>query len=292
MTLRTQIQTEPSKGCLYIVATPIGNLADITHRAVETLKKVDWIAAEDTRHTKPLLNSMGMQKSLISLHEHNERQRAEQLLARLQNGEQGALVSDAGTPLINDPGYHLVRLLREHDISVIPIPGVSAVITALSCAGLPTDRFTYEGFLPAKNSKRLQALEKLARETRTLVFYESPHRLVESLQSMQTVFSSEREVVIGRELTKKFEQFVSGNFNEVCDYFENNLDRVRGEFVVIVAGYLESEESTSKAAIDIDKMIKVMLKQGLPVKQLAEIIAELSGEKKKAIYNRTLVLKE
>lgn len=292
MSLVSQIQTEPSEGRLYVVATPIGNLADITHRAVETLKKVDWIAAEDTRHTKQLLTAMGMQQNLISLHEHNEQARAEQLLQRLQNGEQGALVSDAGTPLINDPGYHLVKLLRQHQISVIPVPGVSAVITALSCAGLPTDRFTYEGFLPAKSSKRVQALELLQKEDRTMVFYESPHRLAESLQNMASVFGEQREVVIGRELTKKFEQFVSGSFAEVIEYFAENSNKIRGEFVVMVAGYAAVEDSSEGKAVEIDLMIKVMLEQGLPVKQLAEIIAKITGEKKKAIYNQALVIKD
>jgi len=297
MTLRTQILNSENgaqiqAGCLYVVATPIGNLADMTHRAVETLKKVDWIAAEDTRHTKQLLTALGMQQNLISLHEHNEQQRAEQLLQRLKQGEQGALVSDAGTPLINDPGYHLVKLLREHEIAVVPVPGVSAVITALSCAGLPTDRFTYEGFLPAKNSKRLQALQKLSAESRTMVFYESPHRLLDSLTSMNEVFGAEREVVIGRELTKKFEQFVSGSFAEVLGYFTENPERVRGEFVVMVAGKVESDEQSEGATLDLDKMITVMLQQSLPVKQISEMIAQITGEKKKPIYQRVLELKD
>lgn len=296
MTLRTQIlnsenATQNQTGCLYVVATPIGNLGDVTNRALDTLKKVDWVAAEDTRHTKQLLTALGIQQNLISLHEHNEQQRAEQLLQRLKQGEQGALVSDAGTPLINDPGYHLVKLLREHEIAVVPVPGVSAVITALSCAGLPTDRFTYEGFLPAKNSKRLQSLQKLCLESRTMVFYESPHRLLESLSSMKEVFGDDREVVIGRELTKKFEQFVSGSFVEVLGYFTENLDRVRGEFVVMVAGKIESEEQSEGAALDVDKMIKVMLEQNLPVKQISEMISQITGEKKKSIYQRTLEMK-
>ncbi len=292
MTFRTQMQTADAVGRLYVVATPIGNLGDMTHRAVETLKNVDWIAAEDTRHTKQLLTALGMQQNLISLHEHNEQQRAEQLLEKLRNGEQGALVSDAGTPLINDPGYHLVKLLRDNDIAVIPIPGVSAVITALSCAGLPTDRFTYEGFLPAKSSKRLQNLQGLAEESRTMVFYESPHRLTGCLQSMLEVFGEEREVVIGRELTKKFEQFVSGSLQEVSDYFAENSERVRGEFVVMVAGFAEQSEQESGSVVDVDNMIQVMLEQSLPVKQIAEIIAQITGEKKKPIYQRALELKE
>ncbi len=279
-----------NNGCLYIVATPIGNLGDITHRAVEVLKQVDWIAAEDTRHTKQLLTSLGIKQSLISLHEHNEQSRTEQLLEKLKQGGSGALVSDAGTPLINDPGYHLVKRLREEAVSVVPVPGVSAVITALSCAGLPTDRFTYEGFLPAKKSKRLQSLERLESEQRTMVFYESPHRLLESIESMKLIFGAQREAVIGRELTKKFEQFVSGDFEAICQYFEQNSDRVRGEFVIMVSGkeVLEQEDGV---ALDTDKMIEVMLQQALPVKQIAEMVSQLSGQKKKAIYQRVLELK-
>lgn len=297
MTLKNQMadqlhsEQQQGQGCLYVVATPIGNLADITRRAVEVLSEVDWIAAEDTRNTKQLLNALALNNNLISLHEHNEQQRAEQLLLKLQSGENGALVSDAGTPLINDPGYYLVNLLRAQGISVIPVPGVSAVITALSCAGLPTDRFTYEGFLPAKNSKKLERLEKLKTEERTMVFYESPHRLLDTLVAMQTVFGSERQAVIGRELTKKFEQFLSGCLAEVLQYFEDNTGKVRGEFVITLAGHLETETVANEALLDIDNMIKVMLMQGLPVKQLAAIVAELTGEKKKVIYNRALELK-
>lgn len=290
MTLRTQIANAQKTGLLYVVSTPIGNLGDITHRAVETLEKVDWIAAEDTRHTKQLLTSLGLHKNLISLHEHNEQQRTEQLLNKLQDGECGALVSDAGTPLINDPGYHLVKTLRENEVAVVPIPGVSAVITALSCAGLPTDRFTYEGFLPAKNSKRVQQLQTLEQEERTMVFYESPHRLMDCLASMREVFGGQRSLVVGRELTKKFEQFVSGTIDEVIGYFIDNSDRVRGEFVLIISG-AEAISDQQAAALDTDKMIVVMLSQNLPVKQIAEIVSQLSGEKKKSIYQRALELK-
>ncbi|HHS99461.1 MAG TPA: 16S rRNA (cytidine(1402)-2'-O)-methyltransferase, partial [Thiomicrospira sp.] len=271
-------------GKLYVVATPIGNMGDITRRAIETLENVDWIAAEDTRHTKSLLGALGINQKLMSLHEHNELQRTEQLLDKLKTGEQGALVSDAGTPLINDPGYHLVKRLREEGIEVIPIPGPSAVITALCAAGLPTDRFTYEGFLPAKPNKRLLALEPLANEVRTMVFYESPHRLMACLDSMQTVFGCERELVVARELTKKFEQFVSGTVQEVVAYFTENSDKVRGEFVLMLAGAeVKSAESGEATLLEQDKMIEVMLKQNLPVKQISEMIAELTGEKKKPI---------
>lgn len=278
-------------GTLYVVATPIGNLRDITRRAVETLEKVDWVAAEDTRHSKPLLNSLGINQHLLSLHEHNEAQRTEQLLAKLLSGENGALISDAGTPLINDPGYFLVKRLREEGVNVVPIPGPSAVITALCAAGLPTDRFTYEGFLPARSSKRLLALEALVNETRTLVFYESPHRLMDCLQNMQQAFGEQREIVVARELTKKFEQFVSGSLQEVIAFFTENSDKVRGEFVLMLAGAEPKSGTDSAAMVETDKMIQIMLKQSLPVKQISEMIAQITGEKKKGIYQRVLELK-
>lgn len=292
MALFNQVDSYESVGKLFVVATPIGNLGDITHRAVQMLQSADWIAAEDTRHTKQLLTALGIQNRLISLHEHNERQRAEALLQKLVAGEQGVLVSDAGTPLINDPGYYLVKLLREHNIPVIPVPGVSAVITALSCAGLPTNRFTYEGFLPARNSKRLECLNALEKEARTMVFYESPHRLTASVTAMLAVFGPDREAVIGRELTKKFEQFVSGSLQEVVDYFVNNPDRVRGEFVVMVAGIEVTDDLAAEARVDADKMINVMLAQQLPVKQISTMVAQLTSSKKNMIYQRVLALKE
>ncbi len=277
------------QGTLFIVATPIGNLKDITQRAVETLESVDWVAAEDTRHTKPLLQKLGINQTLISLHDHNEASRSVQLLARLQQGESGALVSDAGTPLINDPGYHLVKLLREHHINVVPIPGASAVITALCAAGLPTDRFSYEGFLPAKSGKRCLVLAGLKEDVRTLVFYESPHRVQATLKDLQQVFGGERSMSVARELTKKFEQFVQGTIDEVIVYFEQNSDKVRGEFVLMVGGATEKE---AVALSEWDRLIEVLLQQKLPVKQISEIVADYAGIKKKPIYNRVLALKE
>ena len=277
------------QGTLFIVATPIGNLKDITQRAVEVLESVDWVAAEDTRHTKPLLQTLGVNQTLISLHDHNEASRSVQLLARLQQGESGALVSDAGTPLINDPGYHLVKLLREHNINVVPIPGASAVITALCAAGLPTDRFSYEGFLPAKSGKRCLVLAGLKEDVRTLVFYESPHRVQATLIDLQQEFGGDRVMSVARELTKKFEQFVQGTIDEVIAYFEHNSDKVRGEFVLMVGGATEKE---AVALSEWDSLIEVLLKQKLPVKQISEIVADYAGIKKKPIYNRVLALKD
>ncbi|MDG6774000.1 16S rRNA (cytidine(1402)-2'-O)-methyltransferase [Thiomicrorhabdus sp. ZW0627] len=276
-------------GTLYIVATPIGNLKDITHRAVEILSSVDWIAAEDTRHTQKLLQALMIQRPLISLHDHNEQARSTQLLERLQQGESGALVSDAGTPLINDPGFHLVKLLRQQGVEVVPIPGPSAVITALCAAGLPTDRFSYEGFLPAKNQKRLDVLEGLKNDTRTLVFYESPHRLMDTLAAMESVFGESRQMVAAREMTKTFEQFVSGSVAEVVAYFTENSDKVRGEFVLMVMGDVIEEETDVG---DFDDLILSLLKQNLPVKQITDILVDYSGQKKKAIYSRVQELKD
>lgn len=288
MSLVEEKKVTIQSGTLYIVATPIGNLADISSRAVEVLSNVDWIAAEDTRHSQKLLQSLAINQKLMSLHEHNEAARSEQLLALLQTGESGALVSDAGTPLINDPGYVLVKRLRSEGISVVPVPGPSAVITALSAAGLPTDRFTYEGFLPAKSSKRVATLEALVSESRTMVFYESPHRLVESLNDFYRVFGSQRAMVVAKELTKQFEQFISGSLQEVIDYFEDNPDRVRGEFVLMLAG----QEKLQAQKQDYDDLIKVLLAQSLAVKQISAIVADYCKVKKKEVYQRVLELKD
>ncbi|MBD3821711.1 MAG: 16S rRNA (cytidine(1402)-2'-O)-methyltransferase [Thiotrichales bacterium] len=274
-------------GKLFIVATPIGNLKDITLRALEILESVDWIACEDTRHSKKLLQHFGISKPLISLHDHNEQTKKTELLAKLQAGEKGALVSDAGTPLISDPGYHLVSYLRENGLSVEPIPGPSAVITALSAAGMPTDRFTFEGFLPAKEQKRLTALEVLSAETRTMVFYESPHRLMESLKSMRVVFGEERQIAVAKEITKQFERFVFGSIPQVIEQFESNEDWQRGEFVIMVSG-VEEKDSQQE---DYDDLVKVLLTQSLHVKQISEIVGEFYNVPKKAVYQRVLTLK-
>ena len=276
-------------GTLYIVATPIGNLKDITYRAVETLEKVDWVAAEDTRHTSKLLQALGLHRPLISLHDHNEQARMIQLLEKLKQGESGALVSDAGTPLINDPGFHMVKLLRKEGINVVPIPGPSAVITALCAAGLPTNRFSYEGFLPAKAQKRINVLTELKDDTRTLVFYESPHRLMDTLPALLEVLGAERQMAVGRELTKTYEQFVSGTVAEVLAYFTEHDDKVRGEFVLMIMGAVQEADVD---ITDYDGLMQSMLKQGLPVKQISEIIADYTGEKKKPIYNRVQQLKD
>ncbi|WP_019895732.1 16S rRNA (cytidine(1402)-2'-O)-methyltransferase [Hydrogenovibrio halophilus] len=283
VSLRVQGPDNPTEsGCLYVIATPIGHLEDLSARATRLLDEVDWIAAEDTRHSQTLLQALGLKTPLISLHEHNEAARTQTLLPRLQAGEVGALISDAGTPLINDPGYTLVRSLRQANVPVVPVPGPSAVIAALSAAGLPTDRFAYEGFLPAKAGKRQQALKALLRETRTLVFYESPHRLLASLQAMAECFP-ERELVVAKELTKRFEAFVSGLSPEVHQWFCDHPETVRGEFVLMLSG-ADSKRSEAEDGCDLEALIDAMLAQGLPVKQIAEILTLATEHKKKALY--------
>lgn len=280
-------------GVLYIVATPIGHLKDITLRALDILAEVDWVAAEDTRHSKRLLQHYALHKPMLSLHDHNEQDRRHELLQKLKKGEKGALISDAGTPLISDPGYHLVNLLRQEGIRVVPIPGASAFVSALSAAGLPTDRFAFEGFLPAKKNRRLLALQALCHEPRTLVFYESPHRLLDSLASFQAVFGDDKDMVVAKEMTKQFEQFEFGTVSQIVQYFEAHPEKVRGEFVLMVKGESTevSEASKTELSKKVDSAILVLLKQGLPVKQIAEIVSQWQDVKKKAVYERTLQLK-
>jgi len=285
----TQSESISSSGVLYVVATPIGNLEDISQRALRLLEEVDWVAAEDTRHSKKLLQHFGLNPRMISLHDFNEQERSEQLLERLQAGETGVLISDAGTPLISDPGYHLVTLLRQNHIRVVPVPGPSAMITALSAAGLPTNRFSFEGFLPAKNQKRLAVLEGLRHEPRTMVFYESPHRLMDSLKQFAQVFPSETQMVVARELTKHFEQFVSGSVQSCLDYFVEHPDKVRGEFVLMLHGFEEVLDETNVAA---EQLIGILSEQHLPVKQIAEIVSEMFPIKKKLAYQKAQAIKK
>jgi 16S rRNA (cytidine1402-2'-O)-methyltransferase len=221
-------------GTLYIVATPIGNLEDITLRALRILGEVDLIAAEDTRHTRKLLTHHGISRPLVSYHEHNKQRQTERLLALLQEGRQIALVTDAGTPGISDPGYYLLQALIAHDVSIVPIPGATAVTTALSVAGLPTDRFVFEGFLPPKGGRRQQHLQALHDEPRTIVVYESPFRLLRLLQDIVTHLGPERRVVIARELTKRFEEIKRGTASTLLEALQGRT--IRGECTVIIAG--------------------------------------------------------
>ena len=273
---------------LYIVATPIGNLDDITLRAIDTLKRVDLIAAEDTRHSGLLLQHLGIKARLYSLHDHNEQEKAQVLIEKLQAGLSIALISDAGTPLINDPGYHLVKACRENGIKVVPIPGACAAIAALSIAGLPSDKFIYEGFLPAKSKARQDNLASLITEPRTMIFYESTHRLLETLKDMQTIFGADKQIVLAKELTKTWETIVSFPVNELIDWLNQDASRQKGEFVLIVAGYTESNKDIDPKAINTLKL----LQKELPLKKAAAITAEIYGLKKNQLYQIGLNLEE
>ncbi|MCP2231781.1 16S rRNA (cytidine(1402)-2'-O)-methyltransferase [Erwinia aphidicola] len=274
-----------SASTLYIVPTPIGNLGDITQRALKVLASVDLIAAEDTRHTGLLLQHFAINARLFALHDHNEQQKAEVLLAKLREGQSVALVSDAGTPLINDPGYHLVRLCREAGIRVVPLPGACAAIAALSAAGLPSDRFCYEGFLPAKSKGRCDTLRALELEPRTIIFYESTHRLLDSLQDMVTVLGPERYVVLAREITKTWESIHGAPVGELLAWVQEEENRRKGEMVLIVEGYHQAEEE----ALPPEALRTLALLQSeLPLKKAAALTAEIHGVKKNALYKYAL----
>ena len=281
---------EKAQGVLYIVATPIGNLDDLSARAVSVLNSVDVVAAEDTRHSGRLLQHLGLNKRLIVLHDHNERDRAGSLLQELEAGRNVALISDAGTPLISDPGYVLVREARNRGLKVSPIPGACALVAALSAAGLPTDRFLFVGFLPAKRSGRRAALEQQVRETATLVFYESPHRILDAVSDIAAVFGEEREIVLGRELTKTFETFYSGSVAEVLATLEADPHGTKGEFVVMIRGAEPVASDDDAGTLDVDRLLKLLLPE-LPVKKVAKLVAELSGRPKNELYQRALELK-
>ncbi|MGR3807871.1 16S rRNA (cytidine(1402)-2'-O)-methyltransferase [Pasteurella testudinis] len=268
-------------GILYIVATPIGNLQDISQRALAILATVDRIAAEDTRHSGVLLSHYGIKKPLFALHDHNEQQKAELLVARLRQGENIALISDAGTPLISDPGFHLVRHCRQAGIKVVPIPGACAAITALCAAGIASDRFCFEGFLPAKSKARRDKFEGLKNEERTLIFYESTHRILDSLQDMQTVWGGERYLVLARELTKTWETIHGDTLDNLLHWLQQDGNRTKGEMVLIVEGQSAVEESEFSA--DAVKALE-LISQELPLKKAAAIVAELYGYKKNGLY--------
>ena len=273
------ISIKPST--LYIVATPIGNLGDITLRAIETLKNVDLIAAEDTRHSGLLLQHFAIEGRLYPLHDHNEQQKTEALIEKLKSGLSIALISDAGTPLINDPGYHLVKACYQNQITVVPVPGACAAITALSVSGLPTDRFCYEGFLPAKSKARIDLLTQLKQEPRTVVFYESTHRILDSLKDMLNVYGPEKIVVLAKELTKSWETIMHSPLKDLIEWLKADDNRRKGEFVLIVEGY----DKVNEQEIDPDA-IKLLnrLQQEIPLKKAAGIVAEIYGLKKNQLY--------
>lgn len=268
---------------LYIVATPLGNLDDLTLRARSILAEVDLIAAEDTRRTQSLLAHLGLHKETIAYHAFNERARTDPLIEQLLAGKSVALVSDAGTPLISDPGYLLVKAARDHGIRVIPIPGPCALIAGLCVSGLPTDRFYFEGFLPHKSAQRVSTLKNLVQLECTVVFYESPHRILESLADMLEVFGP-REIVIGRELTKQFETILAGPLNEVLERVKADPNQVRGEFVVMVHG---RQEPTAMVQVSAEQVLKILLSE-LPVKQAAGLASKITGVSKNDLYDQAL----
>ena len=275
-------------GTLYVVATPIGNLGDLTYRAVEVLQQVDCIIVEDTRHSAKLFQHYNISSSTYVLHDHNERENSTKLVEKLKQGEDLALISDAGTPLISDPGYWLINLAIENTIKVVPIPGPSASISALSVSGLPSDRFCFEGFLPAKQQARVDRLQLLVHESRTLIFYEAPHRILDTLRDMVTVFGAERRAVIARELTKTFETILRKPLADMLVTVEQDDNQQKGEFVVLVQGV---SRTTTMEQQDQDRILVVLLEE-LPVKQAATLASKMTGVKKNQLYERALELKQ
>lgn len=269
-------------GILYVVATPIGNLQDFTPRANTILSSVHLIAAEDTRHSRHLLDYFGITTPLQSLHEHNEREISPLLIQRLHTGESIALISDAGTPLISDPGFWLVQTAHRENIPVVPIPGPSAVVSALSVAGLPTDRFIFEGFLPAKTAARLQRLHSLAQETRTLVFYETPHRLLDCLADLIVAFGQERIGVLAKELTKVFETVQRDTLSNLVLWLTTQPERQKGEFVLVIQGAPPLDKQAITAE---DKRVFYLLNQELPLKQAAKLASAITGVSKNLLYD-------
>lgn len=273
-------------GCLYVVATPIGNLGDISARAINILKTVDYVAAEDTRHSARLFEHFNITTPLIAYHDHSDTKRLEKIHRFLAEGKTVALVSDAGTPLVSDPGYQLVKSAREQGIPVSPVPGASAMVAALSVAGLPSDRFIFEGFLPTKPTARQLYLTRVSREPRTLIFYESTHRLLDSLADMLAIFGVDRQAVIAREMTKTYETISHGTLEALLRFSNQDNNQQRGEFVVLVAGYKKRDD---EKVIDAkaEQTMQVLLKE-LSVKQAAAIGAKLTGLKKRDLYQWAL----
>jgi 16S rRNA (cytidine1402-2'-O)-methyltransferase len=267
-------------GCLWVVATPIGHRDDISARAIETLRNVTVIAAEDTRHSRPMLLQHNIGTPLIALHEHNEREAVAAIVRRMQQGESVALISDAGTPLISDPGFRLVCAAREAGIRCVPVPGACAAIAALSVAGLPSDRFVFEGFLPPKSAARRSRLEELAGDPRTLIFYESSHRVAESLADMRDVFGAEREAVLARELTKLFETVIGMPLAELAARVVDDPNQQRGECVILVSG--RGEEVDAKLAEG--QRVFAILRDELPPAKAAKLAAAITGAPRKLLY--------
>lgn len=273
------------KGIVYVVATPIGNLDDMTVRATRILSEVDFIAAEDTRHSQRLLKHLNISVPLIALHDFNEKQSVAKLLKKVSEGASMALISDAGTPLISDPGYTLIHEAHEQGIKVSPIPGPCALIAALSAAGLPTDRFVFEGFLPPKSKQRQDRLALLSEEPRTLVFYEAPHRIVDLIEDLNKIFGGSRSATLAKEITKTFETIYAATLADLKNWLVEDSARQKGEFVLVVKG-----QSTTKKnlALDEDAILEI-LQAELPLKQAVSLAAKITGQNKNAIYKKALV---
>ncbi|QMS89266.1 16S rRNA (cytidine(1402)-2'-O)-methyltransferase [Nostoc edaphicum CCNP1411] len=280
------MQTDPKPGTLYVVGTPIGNLEDITFRAVRILQTVDIIAAEDTRHTGKLLQHFQVKTPQVSYHEHNRTSRIPELLEHLVNNKAIALVSDAGMPGISDPGYELVKACIEAGIPVVPIPGASAAITALSAAGLPTDRFVFEGFLPAKTQQRQEHLESLQTESRTLIFYESPHRLRDTLRDLAEVWGSDRQIVLGRELTKLYEEFWRGTIADAIAHY--NQREPQGEYTLVVAGIPASQPQLTQEELKAE--LRQLISQGISRSQASRQLAKFTSLPRRQLYQLALSL--
>ncbi len=273
-------------GVLYIVATPIGNLGDISQRALQVLREVNYIACEDTRHTARLLNHYSINTKMIACHDHNERQVTDKIIDILRSGQSLALVSDAGTPLVSDPGYSLVKHAHKLNIQVSPIPGASALIAALSTAGLATDRFIFEGFLPAKSAGRKQRIKELSSQPETLVFYESSHRIVDSLQDMVAGFGGQRKATLARELTKRFETITHADLARLLEQTQHQALQQKGEFVVLVAGFEKVQDNAES-----ERVLTILLEQ-LPLKQAAALASKITGENKNQLYQLALRLRD
>lgn len=275
-------------GTLYVVATPIGNLEDISTRALKILETVDHIAAEDSRHSKKLLSHFLINSRIISHHKFNERRTEGKLIKFLESGQNIALISDAGTPLISDPGYGLVKLCHKLGIRVIPIPGASAITTALSVAGMPADRFVFEGFIPDRQTARRRYLQGLINESRTMVFYEAPHRICRFMADLVTVFGNDRLVTVARELTKRFETVHQGTTADILQWIENDVQQQKGEFVIIVAGAVESPSETT---LDESRLMGILLDE-LPLKQAAVIASRIGNKSRNELYQLGLAMKK
>ncbi|MCL7745406.1 16S rRNA (cytidine(1402)-2'-O)-methyltransferase [Guyparkeria hydrothermalis] len=276
-------------GHCYVVATPIGNLADISERAILVLRGVDFIACEDTRHARVLLNHLGVQKELVALHEHNERGASEAIRRRLEAGESVALISDAGTPAISDPGEVLVRVLADGEVPVVPIPGASAVIAALSASGLPGRPFWFEGFLPPQGKARRERLAELAEVEATLAFYEAPHRIVKSVAACAEGLGGSRPAVLARELTKRFEQIARGSLAELAEQLASGEIPARGEFVVLVG---PGEAGEAGDAVDADVLIGLLVDEGVAPKTIARVVSRTTSRSRNAVYAEVLARRE